>query len=269
MNHRATQLLLGLALVGGVSCIDMSAPTGGPASVSTLQVPALFVVRGDVMRDTAGTPAPLSIVAYDQNGDTMSGVKAQFFITDTGKIAQIGPDNIVSAFDTTGLIHVIGQVGGTQTPPVTVYVTEAPASINSAIAASDTIKVTAAADTTVGRGKQSARATVLAADRKTTVAGVRVHFSIAYTPDTNATTAKAPRAVYLVDDNGKLSSLDTADGSGAVGRTVVVIASRLADQALVSGAKTDSVVVLATATYRGRQLGPVALKLPLKVGFSF
>ena len=31
MNYRAAQLLIGLALVSGVSCIDMSAPTGGPA----------------------------------------------------------------------------------------------------------------------------------------------------------------------------------------------------------------------------------------------
>lgn len=271
MNLRATQLLIGLTLVGAVSCLDMSAPTGGPASLSTLQVPAAFVVRGDVMRDSAGNPAPLSIIAYDQNGDTMSGVKAQFFITDTSHLAKIGTDNIVQAADTTGIIHVVGQVGGIQTPAVTIFVTNAPAVITSAVGPTDTVKVKIGADTTTGRGTQPAPAMVFATDGKTPVPGVIVHFSIAYAPDSNAATSKAPRAVYLVDDNGKLSSVDTADGSGRVSRSVVVITSRLASSALVQGTTTDSVVVKASATYLGKPLtnSPVPLKIPLKVGIGF
>jgi len=263
VNLRATQLLIALAVAGGVSCIDMSAPSGA-ASISTLQSPAAFVVRGDSMRDSAGKAAPLSVTAFDQNGNPVSGVQFQFFITDTGKIATISPGNIVVANDTTGLVHVVGQTGGIQTPAVTIFVTDAPNQIVSAVLPTDTLQVTGAADTTAGRGTKAAPARVFAADGHTPIQGMVVHFSIMHTPDTTASTSKAPRAVYLLDDNQKLSSIDTTDASGQAARTVVVIASRLANPN-----QPDSVVVLATATYRGVPLAnaPVPIKIPVKLVF--
>lgn len=268
MTHRAAQLLIGLTLVGAVSCLDMSAPTGSPASLSTLQVPAPFVVRGDVMRDSAGNPAPLSVIAYDQNGDTMSGVKAQFFITDTGHIAKIGPDNIIAANDTTGLIHVTGQVGGIQTPQVTVFVTDRPDSIGSALSSTDVMTLNLG-DTTSGRGTLQASARVLAADGKTPVPGVIVHFRITRTLDTVQNNPS--HAVYLLDDNNKLSSVDTANGSGQASRNLIVITKFVADSGLLAlnSSKIDTVVVEASATYRGAPLrgSPAQIKVPVKGPF--
>ena len=54
-----SRVAVGLATIGAmiaVACVDMSAPKG-PASISVLQLPAPFVVRGAVMGDSLGNPA--------------------------------------------------------------------------------------------------------------------------------------------------------------------------------------------------------------------
>jgi hypothetical protein len=63
---------------------------------------------------------------------------------------------------------------------------------------------------------------------------------------------------------------DTSDASGAVSRRVVVVSTRLTDQALLNGQKTDSVVVELRAKYRGVDLtgSPLRLVFPVKVTFA-
>jgi hypothetical protein len=70
-------------------------------------------------------------------------------------------------------------------------------------------------------------------------------------------------AVYLVDDQGRASTLDTTDDSGAAGRRVRVRALQFP-----VGAAVESVVVRATVTYRGQPLkgSPVRITAPVRRG---
>jgi hypothetical protein len=76
---------------------------------------------------------------------------------------------------------------------------------------------------------------------------------------TNDTT----KSVYLVDDAGRASVVDTTDTFGVAGRKVRVRAALFP-----TGAATESVTVRATATYKGQPLkgAPVLIFLPVKRG---
>jgi hypothetical protein len=74
----------------GVACLDLSAPIG-PASISPIQLPAKFVVRGDTMRDSAGTPAPPVVNQFNAKGQLIGGDAPQFFILDSAPAAHFDP----------------------------------------------------------------------------------------------------------------------------------------------------------------------------------
>ena len=67
-----------------VSCRDVPAPEGGVASLAPLRLPSPGVVAGDTMRDSVGLAAPLTVVAYAVNGDTLKNITASFVALDTG-----------------------------------------------------------------------------------------------------------------------------------------------------------------------------------------
>lgn len=254
-----------LAVAAG-ACVDMGAPSGSPAAISVVQAPALFVVEGQRMLDSTGAPAPLAVVAYDVHGNAVSGFTPKFFITDTTHLATIGPDAIVSGIDT-GVVHVIGQIGDVQTPPLTLYVTEAPDTLVSTTAPGIVDTAAVGHDTTTARGSVSVGVQVQAAD-KSGVPGVFVRYSLAYVPDTLS--GGSSSAVYLAGDDGKPSTLDTTAVGGSASRTLVVLTPLLADSTLRAGTRTDSVVVLAQVQYRGAPLpgSPLRITIPLVAAFK-
>ncbi|HEU4787096.1 MAG TPA: hypothetical protein VFS57_06800, partial [Gemmatimonadaceae bacterium] len=67
MIRRTTTILLVALATLAAACLDMSAPKGA-ASISLLQLPSGYVVRGDVMRDSGGAAAKLVVLAYDGDG---------------------------------------------------------------------------------------------------------------------------------------------------------------------------------------------------------
>ena len=71
------------------------------------------------------------------------------------------------------------------------------------------------------------------------------------------------KSVYLVDNTGRASVLDTTDGTGTAGRSVRIRAAQFPSSAAV-----DSVIVRATVTYKGVSLkgAPVRIALPVKRG---
>src|SRR5581483_5172741 len=96
------------ACIVAVACVDMSAPKG-PASISVLQFPSLYVVKGDTMRDTNGVAMAPSVISYDAAGNVLSDATAQFFITDSLPAAHFANGKLFG--DTIGTVHIIGQVG--------------------------------------------------------------------------------------------------------------------------------------------------------------
>jgi hypothetical protein len=261
VNSRITSWLIGIAAAAAVACIDMSAPNG-PASISVLLLPSPGVVLGDVMRDSNGVPAPVGLAAYDATGGILSGLKADFFITDSLRFAHLDP-NLILVGDSLGTAHVIGQIGSLQTPVANVPVTLAPAKFT-ATGTIDTLRAPLSADSATAIGGVPLGA-LLQSATNTGVAGFVVKYAITYAPATKA--GSTGPAVYLAGDDGKIAFRDTTDASGAVTRKLTVNSSFLADADLLAGRKTDSAVVLATTSYKGVPIpnSPLRFVVPIKV----
>lgn len=263
IRRRTTILSVALATLA-VACIDLSAPKG-PASISTLNLPSGFVVRGDVMRDSTGAPAPPGVFAYDANGNLMPDVQAQFFIIDSAPAAHFDENGLLVG-DRLGTIRLLGQIGNLQTPTLTIPITVAPTTIARA-PGTDTIKAPLGKDSANSIGSTPISVVVTGVG-DTAVQGVLVHLKLTRTL---ASSSQTQPAVYFVDQSGKPMSADTTDASGKTSKAKLDVLSRnLADQALVSGQKIDSVIVEASATYKGVPLAgsPVRLVVPVKVTIS-
>jgi hypothetical protein len=238
----------------------MSAPKG-PASISSLQLPSPSVVVGDVMRDSSGAPAMLSVIAYDADGNRIPDVTPQFVITDSIKFAHFDANGLLTG-DSVGAVHVLGQIGNLQTPVATVPITVAPTGI-AAVTPVDTFRVPFTTDTTPAVTPVGA---VISGANGTFAQGFVVHFALTYAP---ATKAGKPLAVSIRNLD-TVTAVGVTDVSGHVSRSLAVIVPFLADDSLAAGRKVDSAVVEMTASYKGsaipgspvRVVVPIVVKLP-------
>lgn len=258
--RNATTVLLSVATLA-VACVDLSAPKG-PASISAVRLPAAFVVRGDVMRDSTGTPAMPIVNQFDAAGHPFGGVAAQFFITDSAPAAHFDPATGALVGDKLGVVHFIGQVGSLQTPSVAVPVTVAPTSMVVGTGAKDTIRPPLSQDTAlVGL---STIPVIVRGVGDTTVQGVVVHYTLTRTLASNSTTHPA---VFFTDGRGNpRPPADTTNASGATGAVQVAVrGSLLADAGVATGQKVDSITVQASATYKGALLAGSPLTFVFRV----
>jgi len=254
-----TSLFVVAALVA-VACLDMSAPKGA-ASISSLLLPSPSVVVGDTMRDSVGKAAPLRVIAYDANDVPISGIETQFFITDSAAVARINNGIVIG--DKQGSIHVIGQVGSVQTTPVTVPITVAPTKL--ALSGKiDTLFVPSKTltDTSTASVGSATLAVSLHGVGDTASLGFVVKYELSKAPATIASTIPG---IFLSDDGTRVSPVDTSDGSGA-SRRLMVRSWLLVDQAVRSGQKVDSAVVIVSTSYKGAPVpgSPLRLVIPVK-----
>ncbi|HXD48115.1 MAG TPA: hypothetical protein VN600_05050 [Gemmatimonadaceae bacterium] len=235
----------------------MSAPKG-PASISSLQLPSPSVVIGDVMRDSSGAPAMLSVIAYDADGNRLPGVTPQFVITDSIKFAHFDANGLLTG-DSVGAVHVLGQIGNLQTPVATVPITVAPTGI-AAVTPVDTFRIPFTTDTTPAVTPVGA---VISGANGTFAQGFVVHFALTYAPATKA--GKSP--AVSIRDLDTVTAVGVTDVSGHVSRSLAVIVPFLADDSLAAGKKVDSAVVEMTASYKGSAIpgSPVHVVVPIVV----
>ncbi len=263
---RLTERLRRRAVVGlvacataAVACVDMSAPKGA-ASISLLQLPSPFVVRGDTMRDSAGNVAPVTVTSFDVAGTPIPDIPFELFVLDTMLRAHFTLSHLLVG-DKLGTVTTVGQASGVQTPTVNIPVTVRPTTLLLG-AKPDTIRAPFGGTDTTDKKPLS---TIVKGAGDTTVQGVIVRYRITRTLSSSSTTTPA---VYISDASGKPMSADTTDAQGAANKRYVAVITRLlTDQALLSGQKTDSVVVNATASYKGAQLtgSPLTMVYPVKV----
>lgn len=249
---------MGAALA--TACLDMSAPKG-PASISLLQLPSPSVVVGDVMRDSSGAPAMLSVIAYDADGNRLPDVTPQFVITDSIKFAHFDANGLLTG-DSVGAVHVLAQIGNLQTPVATVPVTVAPTGI-AAVAVVDTFRVPFTTDTTPAVTPIGA---VISGANGAFAQGFVVHFTLTYAPATKV--GKSPAVSIRSGDT--VTTVGTTDVSGHVSRSLAVIVPFLADTAFAAGLKVDSAVVEMRASYKGTPIpgSPIRLVVPIVVKLS-
>lgn len=269
MNRRIATLVVVVAALVAVACVDMSAPKGA-LSISSLVLPSPSVVVGDTMRDSVGVAAPLRVIAFDADDKPIADVAAQFFITDSLAVGHLDKGNVVVG-DKQGSLHIIGQVSGIQTLPVTLPVTVKP-TVFALGAKVDTLTVpfANATDTTRTSTKTVAIPVTLKGLGDTAAVGFVVKYALTSAPATKSGSTLA--AVSLVADDASriVSGVDTTDGSGA-SRLLLVRSPLLADQALQSGQTTDSAVVTVSTTYKGVPVSgsPIRVVVPIKVKIGF
>lgn len=230
------------------SCREVPAPEGGVQALAPLLLPSPGLVAGDTMRDSTGVVAPLRLVAFGANGDTLNDVAATFVALDTG--AHVS--GVLLIGDTPGKsVRIVGSTAGLQTQPATVKVTVSPDTLLAVDSAIYRRTYSLLSGDTVATSPEMATAVMHRSG--TTLTGVEavvVRYTIEKAPAGNG------QAATLELMNGStVSSRDTTDATGRASRT-----ARLRVTAL-NTFTSDTAFVTATASYRGRSLGTVRFTL--------
>lgn len=226
-----------------VSCREIPAPEGGVLALSPIMLPSPGLVAGDTMRDSTGFVAPLRVTAYALNGDSLSPQPtATFVVLDTG--AHLAGALLIG--DNVGrTVRVVGTVGSLQTQFASVKVTALP----DTIVAADSIVHRKAYSINAGDTVSVSPELSVLVQNLATSAGVEAVI-VRYVIDRAPPTTGSGATVVLASGNVR-SSRDTTDASGRAART-----ARLRIAAL-NRFTTDTVMVSATAAYRGVILGTV------------
>lgn len=219
-------------LVAG--CAQETVGPEAPVAIALESLPFPAVVVGDSLRDTTGAVAPVRAQAFNYRGEELPDVLLSYLILDRG-----------ATIDTeTGIVHgdsirdtpvrVVAFLGGLQTQSQQLFVVPAPDSL-SITAGQDTLAYSLV-DTTMNVSAPLAVRLLSGGATPVPVRGWLVSYEISYATD--------PALAILVGDAGRESTIDTTAGDGAASRRVRVRPEHLT-------ATADSVVLLATARYRG------------------
>jgi hypothetical protein len=265
------KIAVGMLALGAIACVELSAPKNQPASISLIQLPELFIVRGDAMRDSLGKIVPPTVVAFDGNGTPISDFTATFFVTDTVPLFGIASNGSLVAGTRTGIGHLLGQIGGVQTPSQQIYVTVEPKALVNTTTGSDTLLLVLNTDSAKAIATFSLSVAVrggTGAPTDSGVGGAFVNYRLVSPPLPSTTSAKV---AYIGDASNNPSVVDTTAGSGvSQNRRLIVNSSTLADTALLNGSKVATLVVEASMSYRGVPLlgSPQRFAITLKSPFA-
>ena len=246
-------LLAFFGIVGliAVACTDISGSSTSVLSIQFDSLSAPSVVLGDTLRDTTGAVIRPVVHAFNFQGEEIIPAPVFFLSPDSGitvdsvTVIVVGdslrstPARIVA---TVGTLQAIQNVDVTLRPDLV-----------QAVNALDSLQYSLL-DTTLNLSPLLTVAlTHGVAPNDSSVKSYIVSFAIVAQSN--------PQLGELVNDAGKASVVDTTDASGIAGRKI-----RLHPLFLSSGTAVDSIVVNATAKYRGTQVNgsPVRLVLLLK-----
>ena len=246
-----------LGVVAGVcaalalsACREIPAPEGGVRALSRVVLGSPGLVVGDTLRDSLGNVAPLRIVAFDENGDTIASPPAvTFMLFDT--TAELDGDILVG--EHAGRARLIATVAGLQSRIDTVTVTLRPDTIVSDSTRYIRTVDLLAADTSFA----SADLGVIVQHRDgatvSPVDAVVVTYTLTRSP-TGAPAGVGPTVVFVGGTTAPVR--DTTSGGGRAARAI-----RLRRDALPQLAGGDSAMVVASASYRGQSLGTVTFTI--------
>lgn len=224
-----------------LSCTEVPAPEGGVVSISNVRRPSPGVVVGDTMRDSTGMVAPLRVIAYGIDDEPLAAPPpASFVALDT--TAHLSGSRLIG--DRVGIVRVVGKVGTLQTRPDTIPVTLSPDTLVRSDSTLHRVSYSLTGDTVVNSGELGTIVQHLL-PAASGVQAVIVKYAITKSP----TGKSSPTALLM--SGTRESARDTSDGSGRASRV-----ARLRLNALGS-LGVDTVLVDATASYRGRTIGVV------------
>ena len=243
--------LLPLSLIAGallLSCVDI--PTGDDDLLSFRfdPLPSASVIAGDTLRDSLGVAAPITITAFNYQGEVVTAPAVRFRALD----GRIRVDSI------TGI--VVGDSASTTASRVLATIDDFTGLLS--------VPVVLRPDTVVGSNARDTLAYSLTDTTANTSDAIGVR--VLHGPAAGDTSARAIRVTFevlspadtafarLVNELGSRSPADTTDAGGVAARRVRVNVSRLT-------AAVDSVIVRASVKNRGQHIkgSPVRLVLHL------
>jgi len=237
-------------MAGAVACIDLSVDADAVGSIEFPPLPAPSVVSGDTLRDTTGAPYPLAAIVYAANGDVLSDRPVIFLSTDT--LTHIKDGGIVIGdtltFGSTDFVsRLVASADGLQSLVRDLAVVPRPDTVVRQGAEVDTILYSLpalASDTSMALAVvlRSYRATDTIPVTRYVVTYRLMTFAGASVPSTDTT-----RAFFMVDDAGRITTIDTTAGGTA--------SRRLRFRINQGQAAVDSIQVLAEVRL-GRQFVP-------------
>ena len=260
-----------MAAMTGMACSDIfgSASRSPIAAISALSLPYPTVVVGDVMRDSLGQPAPVSIQAFDANGNVITTQSPTFTVLD-------GTTSTLSAsvqIDQNGFVHglvrdtvgarVFAGFGTLTAPPQRVLVSVPPTTATKTVAPWE-IDFDVLVNDTLTPSNWSAPLDLTLADASGIHAQVFiVTYAVTRFPSPRAA---GDQAAYIGDDvTGKPTAQDTTDVKGLARRRVVLRQPKT-DTLVLNGTKVDTVIVRATVKYNGADVSgtPIDYVIPVK-----
>lgn len=255
------------------ACVQVGSEPDVPAAIEMSALPSPSVVIGDTLRDINGVAAPIQAVVRNLAGDIIADAPVRYLYADFAR------DSALRVDSTSGFVTAVkalkdgafdgrlaARVGGSLQVLRLLAVVKRPDSTDAGGVTIPLFTTTLPDTGRTGANANSAPAVTVVVrhiDSLLVSSNVRawpVRFEIVSPANsTNDTT----QAVFLVDDSGRPSVLDTTDASGSAGRRVRIRAAQFPASTAV-----DTVVVRATVTYKGQLLrgAPVRLALPVQKG---
>ena len=249
-SGRAASLgFLGIVGLTWVACIDISGSSTSVLSITFDSLSAPSVVVGDTLRDTTGAVVRPVVHAFDFQGDEIIPPPVFFLSPDSGVTVDSATGIVVADSLRSTPARIVATVGTLQAIQ-NVDVTLRPDLIQ-AVNGLDTLQYSPI-DTTLNLSSLlQVKLTHGAPPNDSAVKSYIVSFAIVAQSD--------PQLGQLVNDAGRASVVDTTDAGGIAGRKIRV-------HPLLLTSPVDSIVINATAKYRGVQVNgsPVRLVLLLK-----
>jgi hypothetical protein len=239
------------ALVTAAACFDLSVDPDAVGSIEFAPLPSPSVIAGDSLRDTLGVPVTLSATVYAANGDVLADHPVTFLSADTLVHITAGGHVIgdTLTFGTTEFVsRLVASVDGLQSLVRSLRVVPRPDTIvRQGTVSTDTILYSLPA---LGSDTSTALAVQLRSYRATDtipVSSYVVRYRLVTFAGDTVPSTDTTRAWFMVDDAGRVSTVDTTEAG--------VARRRLRFRINQGQAAIDSIMVLAEAR-RGRQFVP-------------
>lgn len=245
-----SSVVTALGAVAAAACSDVSGSSTSVLSIEFDSLASPSVVVGDTLRDTAGAVALPVVHAFNFKGAEIVPSQAWFQSPDSGVVVDSATGIIVGDSLRSTPARIVATVGSLQAIQQ-LAVTLRPDVITS-VNGSDSLSYSLL-DTTVNVSPQlTVKLTHGVSPNDSAVTSYIVSFAIVSQSD--------PQLGVLVNDAGKPSFVDTTGADGVAGRAI-----RLHPLFLAPGVSVDSIIVNATAKFRGAPVSGSPVRLVLKV----
>jgi hypothetical protein len=239
-----------LLAAAAFACTDISGSSTAVLSIQFDSLGAPSVVVGDTLRDTTGAVIVPAVRAFNFKGDEIVSPPIRFLSPDSGVTVDSLTGIIVGDSLRSTPVRIVATVGTLQAIQ-NLALTLRPDLI-AAVNAEDSI-LYSLIDTTQNVSRLlTVKLTHGVAPADSAVKSYIVSFSIV--------SQSNPGLGELVAESGKPAVVDTTDADGVAGRSI-----RLHPVFLPSGTSVDSIIVNATARYRGIPVSGSPVRLVVKV----